>query len=76
MAMKTFRKDVGGETFAQFHKHSRIYRKKYGKLHSIYCRRWHTCSRAFWSIRKQNSKIAYLMRNRIMCKKKEKVKWQ
>lgn len=76
MAIKTFRKDVGGETFARFLRHSRICRKKYAKMHSIYCRRWRTCSRAFWIIRKQNSKIAYLMRNRIMCSEKEKVKWQ
>ena len=47
MAMKKFRRDVGGETWAQFDKGARKYCKKFWKKHCPWACRPRQCVKAF-----------------------------
>ena len=78
MAMKTLRKDVGGETWAEFHKGCRKYRVKFWKKTCSWHCRPRQCAKAFIMITKNKN-----LRDRALIEiyynkeyYKDKKKWQ
>ena len=77
MAMKKFRKDVGGETWAQFHKHARKYRVRFWKRSCPWKCRPHLCVQAFLIMKKNKPlKDRLLLEQHYSYRYPEQKRWQ
>ena len=77
MAMKKFRRDVGGETWAQFRKGCRAYRTRFWKKTCCWKCRPRLCVQAFLNMRKDKPlKERLLLEQRYSYRYPEQKRWQ